>query len=412
MLLEDLPHRALELGVGVQRQCRDIGRWRRKLLVEQVFQDELAADHRRGAKAFTQRLRRQRQDRGMGHDAAALRQIDRHLAEFVASDAADAIELGQARIDEGVVGIEQVGDGAVVGDDVVEELLGLALHRGEQRLVHVGRVVEAANLEPLAQEILGQRDALGAFQHARHLGFQVLLQRARLGFRIQRVVRHRTPEEIGKAAGELVIVEREDRALAIGLGVALHAEEEFRRHQRGANRQRHGAVDGFVRQTFLGEGHVDELHQAGDLGIADGTAEGARRKGEKVDAHLLHRVGVVGLEILAGIVEPRSATSKAGLGRLFARHIRARLHRLDTGLLGGFEIALYQQRRQGQRIGVVVEAFSALVGGEIGRSVPGRGQIEQVAQRIGVFAVVQAAHDERARIGLDAGQHAAVDEIH
>ena len=88
-------------------------------------------------------------------------QID--LAELVPLDAGNAVKLGQALIQEGVIGVDEIEDGAVFADDVLEEQVGLLLHRhprvvGEFReLDAVGRVrFQGPRLQPLAAEVFDQ----------------------------------------------------------------------------------------------------------------------------------------------------------------------------------------------------------------------------------------------------------------
>ena len=52
-----------------------------------------------------------------------------HAAELVAGDVRNAVVPGEALVDEGVVGGQQVEDAAVLAHDAVEEQLGLAPHR-------------------------------------------------------------------------------------------------------------------------------------------------------------------------------------------------------------------------------------------------------------------------------------------
>ena len=62
------------------------------------------------------------QHAGLRQDAAAPAvggEID--AAEFVALDAGDAVDVGQAFVDEGVVGIEEIQEAAIFAHDVGEE---------------------------------------------------------------------------------------------------------------------------------------------------------------------------------------------------------------------------------------------------------------------------------------------------
>src|SRR5688572_1414825 len=83
-----------------------------------------------------------------------------HAAEIAAMDTRDAVVTREALIDEGVVGIEQVEDAAVLVHDGIKQHLGFAAERLPQAVVEVLRVslhpVELAKVEPLAGEVLNQ----------------------------------------------------------------------------------------------------------------------------------------------------------------------------------------------------------------------------------------------------------------
>ena len=91
--------------------------------------------------------------------------------------------LGQALVQEGVVGIQEIQRTAVLTDYAFEEHLRFRQHRGAKALIEIriGGAVgllrfQAAQMQPLAGEVGGQRLGLGIGQHARNL----LLQNGRL----------------------------------------------------------------------------------------------------------------------------------------------------------------------------------------------------------------------------------------
>ena len=68
--------------------------------------------------------RGQQQHAALAENAAA-RIGQRDAPEFVAGDVGDAVVPGDALVDEGIVGRQQVGDAAIVAHEAVEEELGL-----------------------------------------------------------------------------------------------------------------------------------------------------------------------------------------------------------------------------------------------------------------------------------------------
>ena len=92
-------------------------------------QDPFSAEDGRSAR----RIRGDGEDAGLGENAAAVGigwEID--AAELRAFDVRDAVESGQALVQEGVVGREEIGDGTVVANDGSKEELGLLLHVAAQ----------------------------------------------------------------------------------------------------------------------------------------------------------------------------------------------------------------------------------------------------------------------------------------
>ena len=64
-----------------------------------------------------------------------------HSAELVPLHIGQAVQLGQSFIDEGVLGIDQVDQAAVLFEDRAEEELGLSGHVGPQLVIEVGELV-------------------------------------------------------------------------------------------------------------------------------------------------------------------------------------------------------------------------------------------------------------------------------
>ena len=185
-------------------------------------------------------------------------------------------------------------------DDVVEEVLGLAQHRRQQRRVRVRRLVQAADLEPLPHEILRQRDRLRILQHPRDVRVEVGAQRAVLRRHEQLLVRHRAPEEIREAARELVLRDLEHLAGAVRIRIALDAEQELRRHQRRAGRKTGRLIERLAR---VRERERGELHQLVDLALRHRAAERARREHFEIEPDLRLAVGEILPELRARLVD-------------------------------------------------------------------------------------------------------------
>ena len=105
--------------------------------VQQVLEDPLAAQHRRGPR----RVGRDRQDAGLREHAAARRAGQVHAAELRPGHAGNAVVLRQPLVEERVLAVEEIEDAAVFADDVLEEELRLAAHREAQVVVEVGEAV-------------------------------------------------------------------------------------------------------------------------------------------------------------------------------------------------------------------------------------------------------------------------------
>src|ERR1017187_10739978 len=72
--------------------------------------------------------------------------------------------FGQALIEEGVAGVEELAERAILAQDGVEEKAGLLLHGVAQLGTPIGELlgigfdhVEVAQFQPLAGEVIGER---------------------------------------------------------------------------------------------------------------------------------------------------------------------------------------------------------------------------------------------------------------
>ena len=144
--------------------------------------------------------------------------------------------FGQGLVQEGVVGVQQLENRPILVEDGVEERNGLLDHRvaqfgrvlGEEFLVGLGQIGQAADAEPLAGKVLGHRPRLGIGQHPPYLEREHLgvMEPPGVGKVRQLAVGHARPEEIGEATGQLVVGDA-IRALDVG-AVALEEKEEAR----------------------------------------------------------------------------------------------------------------------------------------------------------------------------------------
>ena len=104
---------------------------------------------------------------------------DRDALEFVAGDVRDPVVPRQARVDERVVGRQQVEHAAIVADQAVEEELGFAHHRAPERPVEVriqdgvGQdLLDVGEPQPLPGKPRRQRIGTRIGQHPLHLAIE------------------------------------------------------------------------------------------------------------------------------------------------------------------------------------------------------------------------------------------------
>ena len=90
-------------------QRRNLGRRRRRWRAEQVCEDPLAAQHRRGPVG----IRSHRQDTGLTEETSTLPVIERHSPKVVAIDIGNSVMLRQTFVHERVVGSQQLHHAAI-----------------------------------------------------------------------------------------------------------------------------------------------------------------------------------------------------------------------------------------------------------------------------------------------------------
>ena len=343
MLLHALTQRALERALGFER--RDLGGRGRRRRPEDLFQDPLAALHRRSPVGVGGR----RQDARLRQHAATVgtsRQA--HADEFALAaregDAAQPVEAGQRAVDVGEVGVEQVGDLAVLADDLPEEQLRLAHHRSAQRLAEVGELArigrdrrQPAELQPLQPEARGQVLRARILEQAAGLGLEVGREPALARQGEELLVGHRTPEEVAEPRSQREVGDR----MRVGQGrlvILLGAEDELRRRQHHGHHRLHA---GLPRPAGAETLFVD-ADIALQLGGRRGAAERAAHEpvGEEQPALLgasaLDDLGEPALQLRARVGRTDQgktlADDREGRGRVGRRIEPGERHRVRPGL--------------------------------------------------------------------------------
>ena len=186
-------------GIVVQRRHIGRRRWRRR--PKKVLEDPLAPNHRRGARG----VGRNGQNASLAQQAAALPVgAERDAAKAIAVDMGDAVMLGEALVEEGVVRLEQIEHAPVLAKHALDEKLrflpeGLAqivVEVREQAQVRRDRF-QIAQMQPLRGEIGREVARAIVRQQSPHLLFKHL-RLAKLVARgqVQKlVVRNAAPQE-------------------------------------------------------------------------------------------------------------------------------------------------------------------------------------------------------------------------
>ena len=282
------------------------GRRGRDAFAEDAAGDPVAAFDRAGAQA------------GGVH-----REEDRHRQQTAASVVAgvvdadpglgciqwegDAVMPREGRVDEGVGGVEEVGEGAVGAQDVVEEADGFLEHGLAQGVVEGGEAdavdgvvfLEAAEVEPVAAELDGESADAVVLDHALRLGGEDFgtMQGAGIGTREQGGIRRAGPEEVAEAVGEGVIGERHGAGGRAGLAAeGEHATcglrgrlgvrgfdevepiEEMGRHQQADDAITDGVL---VAEAVACAQRAVEVEQVGAFGGGEWATPGAGGEGQE-----------------------------------------------------------------------------------------------------------------------------------
>ena len=243
--------------------------------------------------------------------AAALGSAHVHAPELGPRDSRDAVKAGQALVEEGVIGVQQLEHAAVILDDIPNKQLGLAAHRLAQALVEHREAlqvrpdhVDILELEPLPGEILDQRGRLLIAQHPFDLSLEYgrLAQTALSGDSQELGVGHAAPQKVGEARGKFI---RADgcRGLSGDRPIPLDAIQKIRRHQRGLERR----GDALLERVALLAGHSKESEELVDFFRRRGTA--IRAAGEACQNCPRAGVGVLSGSVPAD-VDPAQALGR------------------------------------------------------------------------------------------------------
>ena len=154
---------------------------------------------------------------GLGEEAAADGVVgDFHdFGIFVSLDSGDAVVTGEAFVEDGEIGVDEVGDGKVVFEEVAEEAFGFPDHRLLEHGVEFGEEFfgrrgefDLAKAEPLTGEVFEEAFASGIVEHAFDLGVTDpgVGEFAGSGEVKELLVGHGGPQEIGELGGEGVVV--------------------------------------------------------------------------------------------------------------------------------------------------------------------------------------------------------------
>ena len=110
----------------------------------------------------------------MRQDAAAMAVLgQRDFLELPAFDARDAVMFRQPAVEHREIGVDEIGQAQVVLQQLLEEQIRLLEHRALEHVVVFGIEdvarnggVDLAQVEPLADEVLGERRRLAVLEHA------------------------------------------------------------------------------------------------------------------------------------------------------------------------------------------------------------------------------------------------------
>lgn len=275
-------HAEGEAAIALGLLKRGDGRGRRRgRRVEEIFEDPAAAQNRGGAGGVTGSS----EHAGMGEDAAAAPgggHVD--ATEFGPDDAGNAIEACQAFIEKGVRSRQDVGDAAIVADEIEEEEGGFLLHGMAQAFIEVGELfdiglhgVDVAVLKPLASEIINESAGALVLEHAADLSAKGggLAEGTEGGEAKERGVGGAAPEKVAETGGEFVVADGSKILAGQGGAILLDAEEEMGTDEDGLE----GGGNAFGEGIAGVSGQGKNFQEGSSLTWAQRAAEGIAGKG-------------------------------------------------------------------------------------------------------------------------------------
>ena len=137
MLHHLLAHGERLLSIFVLLEHRNIGRRRRHRHPQDIFQNPLAADHRRRSLG----VRGQRQDAALSQQSAAEIVVQSDAAELASVNPGDSVMPRQPFVEERIVRRQKIQHAAILVEDALEEQLGLALECLAEVVVEIREIV-------------------------------------------------------------------------------------------------------------------------------------------------------------------------------------------------------------------------------------------------------------------------------
>ena len=217
----------------------NIRRRRRNPLAEQAADDPVTSFHRTGPQARRvggQEYRHRRE----APSAVTPRVFDSN--PFVGTDIGDgdSVVLGQDRVDERVIGVEEIKHRAISLNDIDEKANRFLIHRLSKFVCKAGKpaaidavvLFETAKIEPIAAEFDREGPHAIVAQHSSRLSEKDFRSAkvARGGMAQEFLVGHGRPKEVAQTARQSVIGQRTRRFARLA---RIEAEVEVRRHQHG-----------------------------------------------------------------------------------------------------------------------------------------------------------------------------------
>lgn len=147
---------------GVRFDRFDPGGWRWNVDAQEAFHDPSATEDRGSGRA----VGRNAEDAGLGEESATRRVGGKIDASWFGSfQGAQFVVIGEALVEEGEVGVDEIADGEIVVDEMLEEHPGLEEGRFGEEIVQIvvgvefgvgGIEVDLAEVEPVVEKGVGE----------------------------------------------------------------------------------------------------------------------------------------------------------------------------------------------------------------------------------------------------------------